>query len=187
MNIYCLGPLLDQCYIIVIFTYCFLASNIAGPVGGTIGSVFILIIVAFICCVTAIGIKKKPKRQNLRSDNTQQVDLQTISSPETIQRKKQTGLYKPLPNIPMNTIPQRQNQYPGNETGSAHYPENNCRPPNVGNWEAPSDVLGTFNNPAYEFSGGSHEQSDYEIIDEAYKWGCKVLKIPSLQVTLTFL
>ena len=129
LYIYCLDPLLDQCYIIVIFTYCFLASNVAGPVGGTIGSVFILIIVAFICSVTAIGIKKKRKRQNLVSDSIQQVDLQTISSPETIQRKNQTGLSRLLPNTTLNTMPQRQNQFPGNETESAHYLENNCRPP----------------------------------------------------------
>ena len=143
--------------------------NVAGLVGATIGSLFILIIVAFICGVTVVAIEKKRKRQNLRSDNTQQVKLQTISSRKTIQRKNQTGLSRPLPNIPLKTIPQRQNQYPGNETGSGQYPENDFRPPNVGNWEATSDVLGTFNNPAYEFSGGSHEQSDYEIIDEAYK------------------
>ena len=107
----------------------FLASNIAGLVGGIIGFILVLIIVAFVCCITVVAIGKKYKRQNVRSDNTQQVELQTIRSPETTQRTNQTGLSRPIPTTTLNTIPQRQNQYPGYETESAHYSETNYRPP----------------------------------------------------------
>ena len=94
----------------VIFTYCFLASNIGGAVGGTIGTILVLIIVAIICGITIVAIKKKRKRQNVRGCNTQEVELQTIRSPETTQRTNQTGLSIPLPNTTLSTIPQRQNQ-----------------------------------------------------------------------------
>ena len=103
-------------------TYCFLASNIAGPVGGTIASILVLIIVAIVCCITVVAIGKKCKRQNVRSYNTEQVQFQTIRCPETTETTTQTGPSRPLPNTTLNTIPQRQKQYCGYVTESAHHP-----------------------------------------------------------------
>ena len=74
-------------------------------------------------------LEKKGRIQNVRSCNTQQIELQTIRSNETTQRTTQTGPSRPLPNTTLNTIPQRQYQYPGYETESVHYPKANHRPP----------------------------------------------------------
>ena len=45
------------------------------------------------------------------------------------QKTNQKDPPRPLPNTILNTIPQRQNQYPGYVMESAHYPETNCRHP----------------------------------------------------------
>ena len=46
-------------------TYCFLASNIAGPVGGTIGSILVLVIVSIICCIAVVVIRKNTRDKML--------------------------------------------------------------------------------------------------------------------------
>ena len=84
-----------------------------------------LIIVAFICYI-AVG--KKRKRQNVRSSNTQRIELQTIRSPETSQRTNQTSSSRPLPNTTLNTITQRENQYNDYVTPSANQPVADRRP-----------------------------------------------------------
>ena len=84
---------------------------------------------SIVCCITVVAIRKKRKRQNVRSYNTLQVELQTIRSPETTQRTNETGPSRPLPNTTLNTPTQRQNQYPGYETESTHYSEANHRLP----------------------------------------------------------
>ena len=86
-----------------------------------------LIILAFICYVV-FTIVKKCKRENVRNYNTQQVESHAIRSPETSQRTNQRGSSRPLPNTTLNTIPQRQNWYPGYVTPSANYPVANRRP-----------------------------------------------------------
>ena len=110
-------------------TYCYLASNIAGLVGGIIGSILILIIVAFVCCITVVAIRKKHNRKNICK--TQQFELQTIGSLETTQRMTVTCSSRPLPKCPdatFNSIPQRQSQNSVYVTQPVHYPVANCRP-----------------------------------------------------------
>ena len=97
----------------------FLASNIAGPVGGTISSVLVLIIVAFVCCITVVALGKKGKLQNVRSCNTQQVELQTIRSPEMTQRTNQADPPRQPPN---NTIDIDQPPLPYNENSNTTGP-----------------------------------------------------------------
>ena len=239
-------------------TYCFLASNIAGPVGGAIGSILVLIIVSIVCCVTVVVIRKKRKRQNVRSYNTQQFELQTIGSLDTTETMTKTGLSRPLPKLPnstLNTIPQTQDYYSFHVTQPKLYPVPNCRSlphynensnkvgphevqipvlnphlapyqqqqqatyqhqpghhllqqpvvnirkpnqhrdpntsaaltsfatlpahnpivqesrqqgSNLFNWEEPSDVETTFDNPAYGFLGATIEKSDFENIEGIY-------------------
>ena len=114
-------------------TYCFLASNIVGPVGGIISSTFVIIIItAFVCCITVVAIRKKQNRQNIKICNTQQFELQTIRSPEMTQTMTKIGLSRPLPKVPnttLNTIPQKQNQNSVYVTQPVHYPVANRRPP----------------------------------------------------------
>ena len=138
----------------------FLASNIAGPVGGTIGSVLVLIIVSIVCSITVVALVKKGRKQNSRINNTEPIELQTVRSPETM---PQRGPSRPLPNTTLNTIPQRQNQYPGYETESTHYPEANHRPPppyneisnTFGPHEAPAAVSYPYLGP-YQQQAGHH-------------------------------
>lgn len=100
---------LSQSNAIILYLYynyfLFLASNIAGPVGDTIGFILVLIIMASIWCITVFAIGKKHKRQNIRRYNTQQVELQTMSSPEMTQ----IDPLRTLPNAILNTTLQRQN------------------------------------------------------------------------------
>ena len=94
--------------ILVIIAYCFLASNIAGPVGSTIGSILVLIIVSIVCCITVVALGKKRKRQNAIICNTQQFELETIGSLEITETLTQTGSSRLLPkvrNTTLNTIP----------------------------------------------------------------------------------
>ena len=74
-------------------------------------------------------MEKKRKRQNVRSSNTQQIELQTIRSSETSQRTNQTDSSRPLPNTTLNTIPQRENRFNDYVTPSANQPVANRRPP----------------------------------------------------------
>ena len=106
-------------------TYCFLASNQIGAiVGGTIGSILLLIIVTLICCVTVAVSRKYRKRQNV---NTQQVELQTTRSPGTTQTTTRTDPSRPFPNTTFNTLLQTQNQYSSYVT--EHNQGGDIRPP----------------------------------------------------------
>ena len=108
-------------------TYCFLASNITRAiVGGTIGSVLLIVIVTLICCIILVG-KKCHRKQNIRTCNTQEVELQAIRSPRTSQIT-QTSQSRPFPNTTLNTIPQTQNQHFHNVTQSTHYSGRDHRP-----------------------------------------------------------
>ena len=273
-------------YIILMITYCFLASKITELVGGTIGSVLVLIIVAFVCYITVVTIRKKRNRRNVkvcntqqfelqtnrsletsqamtvkcssrllpevpdvRSYNTQQVELQTIRSPEMTERplpntielahypvdnhrrpppynksSNTIGPHEaptvdpcpymvPYPQQPTASYPQHTAHHPAQQPPSLSSPQtsiplypyemhafnthemNQGRQPNtsaaltsfatlptqnpiiqasrqhssnVSNWEAPSDVLATIDNPAYEFLGAANGESDYECMDELY-------------------
>ena len=99
-------------------------------------------VMAFVCC---IAVRKKHKRQNVTSFNTQQVELQTIRSPETTQRTNQRGPSRPLPNTTFNTIPQRQTRYPGHVTHSANYPIANHRQPPL--YNESSNTIGSHEMP----------------------------------------
>ena len=78
-----------------------------------------------ICCIVG---KKCRRRQNIRTCNTQEVELQAIKSPRTSQIT-QTGQSRPFPNATFDTIPQTQNQYSLNVTQSTHYSGRDHRPP----------------------------------------------------------
>ena len=109
-------------------TYCFLASNITRAiVGGTIGSVLLIVIVTLICCIILVG-KKCHRKQNIRTCNTQEVELQAIRSPRTSQIT-QTSQSRPFPNTTLNTIPQTQNQHFHSVTQSTHYSGRDHGPP----------------------------------------------------------
>ena len=116
---------------------------------------------AFVCCITVVAIGKKVKKQNGRSHNTEQIELQTVRSPESM---TQTDLSRPLPNTTLNTIPQRQNQYPGYETESAYYPEAIHRhlPPynefsnTIGPHEAPAAVRYPYLGPYPHLNQAGH-------------------------------
>ena len=73
-------------------TYCFLISNTTGTIdGGTIISILLIVIVSLIHYITVGVIDiKYCKRQNVRSYNTQQVELQTIRYPRSSQTTTQT-------------------------------------------------------------------------------------------------
>ena len=109
-------------------TYCFLALNILLLIGGTIGSVFVIIIVGFLCCITVVAIWKKRKRQNVRSSNTQQIELQNIGSLENTERTPETDQSKSLANTTLNTIPQGENLYSDYVIPPIHYSIFNRRP-----------------------------------------------------------
>ena len=123
----------------------FLANIIGGVVGGTIGSILLIIIVTSICCITVVVSRKYHKRQNV---NTQQVELQTIRSPRTTQTTSRTDPPRPLPNTTSNTIPQTQNQYSSYVTESEYYPEANIRPPPPYN---PTEPHGTPTTVPYPY------------------------------------
>ena len=109
----------------------FIASNIAVPIGSTIVSILVLIIVSIVCCITVVALGKKRKRQNVINCNTQQFELQTIGSLETNETMTQTGSSRPLPKVPnttLNIIPQRQNQNSVYITQHERYPVAKCRP-----------------------------------------------------------
>ena len=111
--------------------------------------------VAVICCIAVGVIVKKYKRQNVRIRNIQHLHLETIRSPETTQRTDQTASSTPLPNTTSNTIPQRENRYPGDEILSANNPVANHRPPppynessnKIGLNEAPTVVPCLYMSP----------------------------------------
>ena len=122
----------------------FLATNIT-IVGGTIGSILLLIIVTLICCVTVAVNRKYHERLNV---NTQQVELLTIRSLRTTQTTNRTDPFRALPNTTFNTIPQTQNQYPSYVTESEHYPEGDIRPPPPYN---PTEPHGTPTTVPYPY------------------------------------
>ena len=109
---------------IVVFTYRFLASDIFVLIGGTIGSILVLVIVSIVCCIIVVTLGKRRKRQNVRSSNTQQFELQNIGSLETT---TQTGPSKTLPDTTLNTIPERENLYSDYMIQPVLYPLVNCR------------------------------------------------------------
>ena len=53
---------------------------------------------AFVCCITVVAIGKKCKRQNVKSYNTKQVELQAIPSSKMTQKTNQVGLSRQLSN-----------------------------------------------------------------------------------------
>ena len=142
----------------------------------------------FVCCITVVVIVKKRKRQNVRSHNTQQVELKNIEFLNT-EKITKTALSRPLPKLPnstLTTMPQSQDYDSVYVTQPVHYPVSKCRPlatvraynpivqasrqqgSNLGNLEDPFYAEPTFKNPAYAFLGAAHEELDFENVEEIY-------------------
>ena len=128
------------------------------------------------CCIAVGAIRKKYKRQNSRSCNTQQVELLTIGSPETTQRTNQTTPPSvPLPNTTLNTIPQIENRYPDYATQSANNPVANHRPPppynessnTIGLNEAPTVVPYLYKSPyPQQPPAPYHQQEGHHLVQQ---------------------
>ena len=118
--------------------YCFLASNTPKPidivepvVSGTIGLILLIIAVILSCCIIAVVIRQKHKRQ---SCNTQQVtyDIPTVSIPEVKWKRQPNTSAAPHPLCNSIVQTSRQQTYNG------------------------GSPFNTEDNPAYQLGGVAH-------------------------------